>query len=949
MKFRNSLFVLFISCFSATALGQQAKLEGQVFDDKNRAVVGVRIVAAGGQSAVTDRKGHFKIGFPISAQPGQATRIQVVKSNWVVFQPMLGNCVTQSAERNYEPLRVVIVPKGSPLALSPKRLSQVIAQWTAERAKLRVEVGNLQQELDEYAFLQQYAKEYGFTLEQFRDAAERWAQIKESDDKEERALKEYWQKNYGKAAQLALESAQVAGEELKQANNKTNEASLKVIRRYKLAGNAYYAQYNFREALDAYNKIEKRFDAKELSKEIFIAEWAEMNFLIGNAKVALGVRVAGDENSQLLKEALANYQQSFTIYTRDQLPKEWAATQNSVGNVLLSLGVRARGAESVKYLNDSEAAYRTALEVATREKLPHEWAKTQNNLGIMLRSLGERASAEEGVKHLNNAITAFRAALEVRTREQLPEEWAATQTNLGNTLQSLGVRVGGAEGVRYLKDAIKAFRAALEVRTREKLPQEWAASQTNLGNALWALGLRVSVEEGINYLKDALALHRTALEVRSREKLPQDWAATQNNVGIVLASTGERLSGAASIKQLKDAVGAFRAALEVRTREHLPQDWAITQSNMGGALLNLGLRISGEEGINYLKDAAAAHRAALEVVTREQLPQQWASRQANLGSALQYLAERVSDAEGIKYLKEAVEAHQSALEVRTRERLPPQWATTQNNLGNTLRGLGERVEREAAIRHLKDATIAHRAALEVFRREDFPQQWAITQNNLARDYVQLHDWPAAAEAYTNVLSLDRGQREAYDKAASIYHDILFKFDKAFDLHQQWLAQHTEDISAQINYAEAHFSVGRFAECEQRVNALLTNPRVPVSTKTALRATKIASLLADGKASQVPVNLDALIAEVAGQPAAFKVEWVFDGTRHFIDQNEKLSSYRAWLGRLFVALASKDRDTMLKALQNVRANYKEQRSTTSFRLKSAWPSPSIITIQRNPGS
>src|SRR2546427_4410271 len=196
MKFSIAITVLFISCFSAIAFGQQAKLEGQVLDDKDAPVSRTRLVAAGGQAAVTDDKGHFRISFPASTQPGQSARIEVVKSNWVIYQPMFGNCVTQSTERNYEPLRVVIVPKGSPLALSPKRLSQVIAQWTAERVKLRAEVGTLKQNVDEYAFLRQYANEYGLTLEQFREAAEQWAQIKESDDKEERALKEYWQKNY---------------------------------------------------------------------------------------------------------------------------------------------------------------------------------------------------------------------------------------------------------------------------------------------------------------------------------------------------------------------------------------------------------------------------------------------------------------------------------------------------------------------------------------------------------------------------------------------------------------------------------------------------------------------------------------------------------------------------------------------------------------------------------
>jgi len=152
----------------------------------------VRIQAPGGQTAQTDSKGHFLIAFPSPIQPGQATRIEVAKPGWVIYEPMLGNCVTQSTTRNYQPLKVIIVRKGSPLALSPKRLSQVIARWSDERNKLRSQVGELKSQLDEYAFLREYSEKYGFTLDQFVAAAEQWAKSAESNNKYKQALKEYF-------------------------------------------------------------------------------------------------------------------------------------------------------------------------------------------------------------------------------------------------------------------------------------------------------------------------------------------------------------------------------------------------------------------------------------------------------------------------------------------------------------------------------------------------------------------------------------------------------------------------------------------------------------------------------------------------------------------------------------------------------------------------------------
>ncbi|HEX5701854.1 MAG TPA: hypothetical protein VFX97_01390 [Pyrinomonadaceae bacterium] len=772
MKFQTFLVVLFTSCLSATALGQQAKLEGQVFDDKDRAVVGVRIVAAGGQAAVTDSKGHFKIGFPSAAQPGQATRIKVVKSNWVIFQPMLGNCITQSTERNFEPLRVVIVPKGSPLALSPRRLSQVIDQWTAERVKLRTEVGNLRRNIDEYAFLRDYAKEYGFTLEQFRDAAEQWGTIKDSDDKEERALKQYWQKNYEEAALLATESYKTALAELAQAKKKTLEVSLKVIRRSQLAGNSYYAQYKFREALITYNELAQRFEAKELPKEELKAEWAATRFLIGNAKVELGQRVGGEEGRRFLVEAVAEFRQSATFHTREQLPQDWATSQNNLGSALVRLGERVSGVESIKYLDEAVAVLRASLEIRTRKQLAQDWAVTQNDLGVAFLRLGERASGSASITHLTEAIAAYRAALEVIRREASPQVWATVQNNLGSALAMLAVRVNEAERGTYLGEAIAAFRASLEIRTRAQAPQDWAETQLNMGNALSRLG--------------------------------------------------EGAIGLESTSYLNEAVAAYRGALEITTRAQLPLQWTVLQTNLGIGLMRLGQRAIGEERIKYLNEALTAYHTALKVITRED-----------------------------------------------------------------------------------------------------PHQWAAVLINLGLAHLLLGEASAAAEAFANVLTVDTGNKAVFGEASRLYHEVLFDFDKAFLLNQNWLANHPLDILVQADFAEAHFSIGRFADCRDRINALLAHPDLPVRTKTALRAIEIASLLAESKAGQIGPKVDELIAEVARQPPGFKVEWSFAGTQHFINQNEKLSPYRVWLAQLFGALAIEDRELLLKALQNVRANFKEQ--------------------------
>src|SRR5262245_28830587 len=767
--------IMFFSfCLPAAAFGQQARLEGNVYEIANGrelSVAGVRVIAPGGQSRETDSKGHFIIDFPNSVQAGQAARIEVSRPGWLVRDPFFGECSTQNTTRNFELLKVIIVPKGSPLALEPKQLSKVIARWANERVRLREQVTELGRRLDEYAFLREYAEKYGFTLEQFRNAADKWANSKKASDDLEAGWKEYWKKNYGLAAQLGASSKNTYKERLRREKQERLEDGRNFIRSAHLEGNARYAENDFRAAMTAYQEIETAFNERELVLEDFQLEWAVTKNLLGIAKSVLGTIVEGRESRSLLGEAVAACREALKVFTREQSPQDWAATQNNLGNALIRRGERAEGAEGVRLLGEAVAAYREALKVFTREQSPQDWAMTQNNLGGALSLQGERAEGAEGVRLLGDAMAAYREALKVHTREQTPQRWAKTQNNLGGALRSQGERAEGAEGVRLVGEAVAASREALKVYTREQTPQGWAKTQNNLGNALRLQGERAGGAEGVRLLDEAVAALREALNVFTRDQLPQPWAMTQNNLGIALILQGERAEGADGVRLLGEAVAAFREALKVRTREHLPQGWVSTQ------------------------------------------------------------------------------------------------------------------------------------------------------NNLAKAYVLLRNWLDAAEVYANVLTFYPNREDAYARASAIYHDRLFKFEKAFSLNQQWLAQYPDDLSAQVNFAEKYFTTARFDECERRINALLAAPGVSASAKSGLRAIDIASLLALNQVDRISPKMEALIAEVSRQPAEFKVEWVFDGTRHFISQTERLSPYRDWLDKLFDAIGGKDRETILKGLKEAKESFK----------------------------
>ena len=622
-------------------------------------------------------------------------------------------------------------------------------------------------------------------------------------------------------------------------------------------GLAAFARKNFREAGNQFqesgeNKV--KASAEATAKGQRLLEEAIRDFrLSGDAKYS---------NYQFL-EALKSYLQAEQLVSKEKEPQLWAAIQIDIGKAGAQIGTRTQGSEIHGYLDDAATAFRAALTVYTKEQLPQDWAMTQNNLGVALWTQGTRTTGETGTQLLADAASAYRAALTVRTEEHLPQDWAATQNNLGLVLEEQGNRTGGEPGIRLLAEAVSVYRDALTVYTKGHLPQGWALIQNSLGNILQAQGSRTGGEPGIRLLAEAVSVYRDALTVYTKEHLPQGWAATQNNLGNALQARGIRTSGEAGIRLLGEAVSAYRDALTVRTKEHLPQDWAATQHNLGIVLKEQASRIDGEAGIRLLGEAVVAYRAALTV--------------------------------------------------RTKEHLPQDWATIQNHLGVALQEQGSRTGGEAGKRLLGEAVATYRDALTVYTKEQLPQDWAATQNNLAKALLNLEDWRGAAEAYHNLSTL----YPDYEKYSfTLYQEKLFAYPEAFALIQRWLERQPDDLSAQANFAEAHFTTGRFEEAQTRIAALLANPQLDSSGSLALRTLQVATLLVMNKPELATTAFAALHGLVKNLPSDFDLSWDFEGSRHFIGKEASLVGYRAWLLDLFSAVEEKDAQKRLRALNKL---------------------------------
>jgi tetratricopeptide (TPR) repeat protein len=192
----------------------------------------------------------------------------------------------------------------------------------------------------------------------------------------------------------------------------------------------------------------------------------------------------------------------------------------------------------------------------------------------------------------------------------------------------------------------------------------------------------------------------------------------------------------------------------------------------------------------------------------------------------------------------------------------------------------------------------------------------MAQNNLARAYFNLKEWNNAAQLYENVLEIHPDFRPAYERARSLEHNVLFNYQPALKLSQSWLQRHSDDLSAAAEFGEDLFTTGSFEESERRISSVLSDSRAGPEIKIPLLAIEIANLIALKRSPEVSSRMKSLIELVESQPADFKVQWSFAGTKHFISQNQQLTANKDWLSRLFETLPGENRDAIVKELKTL---------------------------------
>ncbi|WP_051415142.1 tetratricopeptide repeat protein [Marichromatium purpuratum] len=361
MTHSHRLSLLLLSLLSPALCVAGITLKGRVVlvgsQDELTPAEGVMVtLEETGDSERTKAGGLFNLPLPEAFRPGERITLQITKDDWRIQYPLDGELrVPNSRER--QRIDVRLLPVGSKKWWSDDRIEKLIADMAAQ-AREQITPDAAQPKPDFGRYIQEWATQYGFSLEQAQAEIARWATEVEQhqDDLYKLGLAAFAEKHFGRAQQLFRDSAATNVERMRQSEERIAAEQEQrehfremAIRDYRLEGDAAYNNYAFAPAFEAY------------------------------------------ENAL----ALTNL---------DQRPQQWAEVIMDVAKAHYAIGIRTRGAEVQEHLSEAVAAYRAALEVYTRAQLPQQWATTQNNLGTALQEQGTRTGREAGQRLLAEAV-----------------------------------------------------------------------------------------------------------------------------------------------------------------------------------------------------------------------------------------------------------------------------------------------------------------------------------------------------------------------------------------------------------------------------------------------------------------------------------------------------------------------------------------------------------------
>ncbi len=510
--------------------------------------------------------------------------------------------------------------------------------------------------------------------------------------------------------------------------------------------------------------------------------------------------------------------------------------------------------------------------------------------------------------------------------------WAKIMSDIGNSYHGIVAEyLPDSNKTLYFKLAKNSYIRASQIITRRDFQKFGGVLQMNLGAILIQEAMFSEVDNKDSLLNLGIELNKYSLEVFDRETQKDKWANAINNIGGALKQLGINHRGTLKGDSLlKESIKSYKLILK---HFNGPSDQlfrSIALSNLGAVLdENIERTNLMVKRDSLIKDNINLYKDALKHLDKKQYPDYWSLFQANLGIALTQNGKNTTNVQDkIESFKKAIVVYNLSLE---NDKLTDKSRYYEFILGN-LFSLSQAIYQQCQLNEKSSCNEMLKNILNIFKREErqiLPDSNSIVsgkfQGRIALVYSYLEDTTNAiiyykklGRYYTNFLKKNPNDRGAYDIAIQIYHEILFDYNKSYELTTNWLDNNKYTSSPVFIFNL--FTINQYEDCQQHIISWLTNPIYSENNKMLVRIVEIPNLIALGNKSEVGNKLDTMVIILKNHPEIITQNIATKGIEHFVKETDLFIPYRDWLINYILAFSNDNHNDLIKNISDLKSKF-----------------------------
>jgi len=402
--------------------------------------IGVTVlVEETGDRDKTDQNGMFKIFLNKKYKPGDRVTFRVEKNNWVIRDPLFGKTFIPSDTKS-EFIKLHILPKGSPLFFTDPQIKKYIEFLVLKKNSEKEESIVDNKKLSIETLSDTMANKWGFVAKWVVSAILEWASKKlvDNSDLRDLGLAEYTQKNFSKAGDLFIQSAdnkienfQEVEKNIKNLTQEKRSIISEIIKDLEFAGESYNEVNKYDSSLYAYKTATTFLEYSE--------DWEQLVSTLNKVGICyynLSFESNAKKFFENLDSALIYFNRGMRLSEERSL-EDWKwKFKGNIATTSLEQEIYSNNSSKVSSLLKLKGVLNEVKGNREQDLYSKDKFMSLNNLGVCFNGLYEFSdSIDASLKYLDSSIISYNnVIIDSTVKRNYPIEWASVNYNLARAL-----------------------------------------------------------------------------------------------------------------------------------------------------------------------------------------------------------------------------------------------------------------------------------------------------------------------------------------------------------------------------------------------------------------------------------------------------------------------------------------------------------------------------------